>query len=256
MPSPRVGVVGGISELAPFYAEAPDGVRVNMVFSADGAAAFGGRAGPLSNPTDQQLFKALRALADVVLVGAGTARAENYGPVRLTDAQRARRQADGRPTTPPIAVVSRTGQLPITLFSDPGQPPILVTCSRAAAEHDLGDDRGRRVLVAGEDLVDVASAVAMLRAQGMHRILCEGGPTLLDELVEADAVVEVCVTLAPRLAASQPVGHRLHASRLPAPRNMRLEHALVHDDYLFLKYRRATTAGYDGSACDEPVSFL
>ena len=93
-------------------------------------------------------------------------------------------------------------------------------------------------MVAGEDSVDVSRAVAMLREQGMHRILCEGGPTLLDELVEADAVTEICVTLAPKLAASQPVGHRLHPARLPAPVTMSLEHALVCDGYLFLKYRR------------------
>jgi riboflavin biosynthesis pyrimidine reductase len=85
--------------------------------------------------------------------------------------------------------------------------------------------------------VDVTLAVALLRAHGMHRILCEGGPTLLDELVDADAVVEICVTVAPKLAASQPLGQRL-PSRLPTPVTMQLEHALVYDDYLFLKYRR------------------
>ena len=83
-----MGAVGGITELASFYADPPEGVRANMIFSADGAAAFGGRAGPLSCPTDQQLLKILRGFADVVLVGAGTARAENYGPVRLTDPAR------------------------------------------------------------------------------------------------------------------------------------------------------------------------
>ncbi|MGZ4564908.1 MAG: pyrimidine reductase family protein [Mycobacterium sp.] len=227
----RVGAVAGITELASFYADPPQGVRVNMIFSADGAAAFGGRAGPLSCPTDQQLLKTLRGFADVVLVGAGTARAENYGPVRLTDA--------GRTAPPPIAVISRSGQLPSRLFSDPDQPPIVVTCARAAAARDEpGDCRRRQVLVAGEDSVDVARAVALLRARGMHRILCEGGPTVLDELVEADAVDEICVTLAPKLAASQPVGHRPTASRLPAPVTMRLEHALVCDGYVFLKYRR------------------
>jgi riboflavin biosynthesis pyrimidine reductase len=93
-------------------------------------------------------------------------------------------------------------------------------------------------LVAGEDSVDVVRAIALLRAHGMHRVLCEGGPTLLDELVDADAVVEICVTLAPKLAASQPVGHRRGPSRLPVPVALRLEHALVFDGYLFLKYRR------------------
>jgi len=92
-------------------------------------------------------------------------------------------------------------------------------------------------LVAGENSVDITRAVSLLRANGMHRILCEGGPTLLDELVEADAVAEICVTLAPKLAASQPLGQR-RPSPLSVPIAMRLEHALVYDDYLFLKYRR------------------
>ncbi|WP_082970405.1 pyrimidine reductase family protein [Mycobacterium sp. E2989] len=224
---PRVGTVAGITELASFYADPPQGVRANMIFSADGAAAFAGRAGPLSCPTDQQLLRILRGFADVVLVGAGTARAENYGPVRLTDSERT--------VPPPIAVISRSGRLPERLFSRPEQPPIVVTCARAAAARD---DAGRRLLVAGEDSVDVARAVALLREQGMHRILCEGGPTVLDELVEADAVAEICVTLAPKLAASQPAGHRPTPSPLPAPVAMRLEHALACEDYVFLKYRR------------------
>lgn len=235
--SPRISAVPSIIELAPFYADPPDGVRANMIFSADGAAAFGGRAGPLSCPTDQRLLNILRGLADVVLVGAGTARAENYGPVRLSDAARARRHHEGRAEPPPIAVVSRSGELPPRLFSNPDQPPILVTCARTAAQQDPDDDR-QYVMVAGEDSVDVSRAVAMLREQGMHHILCEGGPTLLDELVEADAVTEICVTLAPKLAASQPVGQRTHPARLPTPVTMRLEHALVCDGYLYLKYCR------------------
>ncbi len=205
-----------------------------MIFSADGAAAFGGRAGPLSCPTDQRLLGILRGFADVVMVGAGTARAENYGPVRLAEAQR----DEGRTTPPPVAVVSRTGDLPAKLFSAPDQPPILLTCAQGAARRDVDPNRWGKVLVAGEDAVDVARAVALLRAQGMHRILCEGGPTLLDELVDADLIAEICVTMAPKLASSQPVGHRIQPSRLPTPRAMRLEHALVHDDYVFLRYRR------------------
>lgn len=235
--SPRISTVPSIIELAPFYADPPDGVRANMIFSADGAAAFGGRAGPLSCPTDQRLLNILRGLADVVLVGAGTARAENYGPVKLSDAARARRQHEGRAGPPPIAVVSRSGELPARLFSNPDQPPILVTCERTAARHDPDDDR-QHVMVAGQDSVDVSRAVAMLRELGMNRILCEGGPTLLDELVEADAVTEICVTLAPKLAASQPVGSRSHPARLPAPVTMQLEHVFVCDGYLFVKYRR------------------
>jgi riboflavin biosynthesis pyrimidine reductase len=213
-------------------------VRVNMIFSADGAAAFGGRAGPLSSQIDQQLLRILRGFADVVLVGAATARAENYGPVQLSETQQAQRHRQGKNTPPPIAVISRTCELPSRLVSDPSQPALLVTCADSAARHDGTSDQRCGVLVAGEDSVDVALAVALLRTHGLTRVLCEGGPTLLDELVDADIVVEVCVTLAPKLAASQPVGRRRQPSRLALPAALRLQHALVYDDYLFLKYRR------------------
>ena len=236
--SPRVGTVSDIAELASFYAEPPDGVRVNMIYSADGAAVFGGRAGPLSSHTDQQLLKILRGFADVVLVGAATARAENYGPVQLSERQQAERQRAGKSKPPPIAVISRTGELPTRLVSDPSQPPLLVTGAQSAERHNRSSDQRCGVLVAGEDIVDVARAVALLRGHGLSRVLCEGGPTLLDELVDADVVAEVCVTLAPKLAASQPLSRRRQPSRLPLPAALTLEHALAYDDYVFLKYRR------------------
>lgn len=234
----RVGTVADIGELASFYAEPPQGVRVNVIFSADGAATFGGRAGPLSCAIDQQLLEILRGFADVVLVGAGTARAEKYGPVRLTETQQAQRHRAGRTQPPPIAVISRTRDLPATLVNNPNQPPLLVTCTQSPAAHDVGGDLRCGVLVAGEGSVDVVHAIALLRAHGLTRVLCEGGPTLLDELVDADAVDEICVTMAPKLAASQPFGQRRPPSRLPVPATLQLAHALTHDDYVFLRYRR------------------
>ncbi|WP_395309109.1 pyrimidine reductase family protein [Mycobacterium sp. AMU20-3851] len=235
---PALATVDTVTDLAAFYAEPPEGVRANMIFSADGAAAFAGRAGPLSNAVDQQLLRILRGFADVVLVGAGTARAENYGPVRLSEERRAQRCAEGRSDTPPIAVVTRSGNLPSRLADNPDQPPILVTCGHPRSVEDHRADPDRRVFHAGADSVDVGAAVRMLSAAGMPRILCEGGPTLLDELVEKDVLDELCVTLAPKLAASQPVRDSVLASAMPAPRDMRLQHAVTHGDYLFLKYRR------------------
>lgn len=236
--APRVGIVRDVDELASCYAEPPKGVRVNMIFSADGAAAFGGRAGPLSSQIDQELLQILRGFADVVLVGAGTARAENYGPVQLTDTQQAARHREGRAKPPPIAVISRTGELPTRLVSSPDQPALLVTSAKAAARYQHAGDQPCGVLVAGEESVDVAHAVALLGNHGLRRILCEGGPTLLSELVQTGTVDEICVTLAPKLAANQPVGHQAQPSGLPTPTTLRLEHALAYDDYLFMKYRR------------------
>ncbi len=92
------------------------------------------------------------------------------------------------------------------------------------------------VIVSGDDSVDVADAVDQLRAGGWARVLCEGGPTLLDELVTAGLVDQLCVTLSPRLAGSQPLGPSTPAG-IAHPTGMRLDHVLVDaDGYLYLKY--------------------
>ncbi|WP_231744905.1 pyrimidine reductase family protein [Mycobacterium sp. IS-1590] len=219
--------VSGLDELIDYYRAAPVGVRANMIFSADGAAAFAGRVRALSDPTDQRLLVALRGFADVVLVGAATARAENYGPVKPSAAAG---------NTARIAVVSRSGRLPDSLLADPAQRPILVTSARAVSENSLERDERWELLVAGADTVDVGAMVVELRERGLGRVLCEGGPTLLDELVGADLVDEICVTLAPKLAGARLPGGG--DSPLSAPTALRLDHVLNHRDYLYLKYSR------------------
>ncbi len=230
--------VGGIAELQRFYSDPPHGVRANMIFSVDGAASMHGRAGPLSGPLDHQLLLALRGYADVVLVGAGTARAENYGPVRLTDAQRSdRRGRWGLTEPPPIAVVSQSGKLPRSLFAEPAQPPLVVMCSTAAAPFE--SDARPDIMIAGEDGADMKTVIAALRARGMRRVLCEGGPTLLDELVAHDLIDEMCVTIAPKLAGTGQSATSAALPQLPAAKELALQHVLTHDGYLFLKYGRA-----------------
>lgn len=219
------------------YRPAPPGVRANMIFSADGAAGFSGRAGPLSCPADYQLLLALRAYADVVLVGAGTARAETYGPVQLsTEHRRQRRELGLSPEPPPIAVVSQTGRLPETMLGASPRP-ILVTSAQAAQSNPAAGDPPCDVLVCGEEDVNIAEAVGQLRNRCGGRILCEGGPTLLDELVAADLIDELCVTLAPVLAGCQPLGQA--AAPMGAPTRLHLEQTLLGDGgYLYLRYRR------------------
>ena len=76
-----------------------------MIESADGAAAVDGLSGGLSGPGDRAVFGVLRALADVILVGAGTAREEKYRPARVRPEWAGLRA--GRPAAPPIAVLYR-----------------------------------------------------------------------------------------------------------------------------------------------------
>jgi riboflavin biosynthesis pyrimidine reductase len=234
-----MSAVDDIAELQRFYSDPPDGVRANMIFSIDGAASMHGRAGPLSGPLDQQLLRALRGYADVVLVGAGTARAENYGPVRLTDAQRSqRRERWAHAEPPPIAVVSQSGKLPRSLFAEPAQRPMVITCSTAAAGMRFGSEARADVVIAGEDGVDMGAAITALNSRGMHRILCEGGPTLLDELVVGDLIDEMCVTIAPKLAGTGQSATSAALPQLPAAKKLSLHHVLTHQGYLFLKYSR------------------
>ena len=224
-------------ELVALYRDPPDGLRANMILSLDGAAAFDGVAGPLSDPNDQSLLLALRAYADVVLVGAGTVRAEGYGPVRLTAEQLAeRRDRWGTDAIPPIAVVTHTGRVPASLFAEPAQRPILITTALAARERPQLAEHAD-LLIAGDSAVNLESALRTLNARGMRRILCEGGPTLLDELVAGDLVDEMCLTISPTLAATATAA-RPGAPALTVPTRLTLGHAVTLENYVYLRYVR------------------
>lgn len=175
-------------------------VRANMVVSLDGGIGIDGRSGGLGNDADGRLFQVLRDLADVILVGSGTARAEGYGGVEL-DADRVdRRVRWGLPDTPPpIAVVTHrgvAGDLP--LFTDTVTPPIVITPQAAVGRVPHGAD----LIVAGDDEVDLRVAVAALGERGLRRVHCEGGPRILGRLVAADRLDELCLTVAPTMVGA------------------------------------------------------
>lgn len=173
----------GSDDLARLYAwPAGGGVRVNFVSTLDGSAVGGdGRSGSINTEADGRVFHLQRELADCVLVGAGTVRAEGY-----------RRGAT------PIIVVCRSGRLPESLASGEGAV-ILITCASSGRTED--DD----VWVEGDDVVDLPSVVARLRTAGMPRVLAEGGPHLFHSLLEAGTVDELAMTLAPRLVGGDQV---------------------------------------------------
>src|ERR1700682_1419515 len=137
-----LGPVDGVdqSRLTDFYAY-PDTlqtcyVRGNMIASVDGGATDNGRAGALAGPGDRALFALMREAADVVLVGAGTVRVENYSGAQFSVAQRQRRQRRGQAEVPPIAVVTQSGQLEhdAKLFTRTETPPLILTCTHSAVD--------------------------------------------------------------------------------------------------------------------------
>ena len=176
--------IGSAAELEDEYVK-PAGrhVRANFVTSLDGMVEVDGRSQPLGGPADRAAFMAMRAVADVVLVGAGTVRMEEYGPVRLDPAVEDRRRSRGQEARPALAIVSNRGELdPADRVFTGGDRPLLLTTAAAAADHpELAEVA--EVVVCGEQWVELALALDELVDRGLARVLCEGGPTLLRSLV-------------------------------------------------------------------------
>jgi riboflavin biosynthesis pyrimidine reductase len=211
-------------------------LRANFVASADGAAFLDGRSGGLSSAADRRLFGVLRALADVVLVGAGTARAEKYKPARRRPENAALRA--GRAATPPIALVSRGLDLDLTtpLFTDapPDARTIVITCAASPGARRAATAQVADVIVAGDTAVDLAAALASLRERGLGRVLCEGGPTLLAHLTADGLANELCLTISPVLAG--PGAARITAGAAFPARELALVHVLRAEGALFCRY--------------------
>ena len=163
-------------------------LRVNMVSTLDGAATGpGGRSGGINNAADKRVFEALRRLCDVVVVGAGTARAEGY-----------------RDLPQPLVLVSRRAEVPPQLRdAEPGRV-LMATC--AAAEHlqearaALGEEQ---VLVLGRHRVDLAELRTSLVDRGWTSQLGEGGPHLLRDLLAEGVVDELDLTVVPRILSGE-----------------------------------------------------
>jgi riboflavin biosynthesis pyrimidine reductase len=211
-------------------------LRVNFVASLDGAVTVGGVSEGLGSPGDRRIFTVLRALADAVLVGHGTASAEGYGPIRPESAVGRLRASLGRPVTAPIAVVSRRASLDPAgaLATEGDSPTILVTCAAAdPARRAALTDAGVTVLVCGDDDVDLPTALDALAELGHEQVLCEGGPSLLRAALSAGVVDEVALSMAPALVGGQA---RLLDAALPEPTRLGLRQLLEEDGMLFTRY--------------------
>jgi len=180
-------------------------VRANFISTLDGAATGGdGRSGSINTGADRDVFGLLRALSDVILVGAGTARIEGYRRATVRTPWLDLR--DSRPAHPTMAVVSRSGDIPPQLSQarENSGEVLLFTCKRAGGEAiDLarGTLGEQNVIVEGDSGVDVSAALDALAARGLRRVLCEGGPHLMGDLTAAGRLDELCLTLAPTLVA-------------------------------------------------------
>ncbi|MGP3970690.1 pyrimidine reductase family protein [Streptomyces sp. 6N223] len=216
-------------------------LRANMVASLDGAAHLGGRSEPLSGPADKRVFGVLRALADVVVVGAETVRREGYRPARRRPEFAGRREAAGQPPAPAIAVVSASLELDFSLplFTEARVPTIVLTGEAAPPDRvAAARGAGAEVVVAGRGPgVDPSRVKPELAARGHTRLLCEGGPRLLGQLAAAGVLDELCLTTAPRLALGG-AARVLDGPEPTDPQEVELTDLLAESGFLFARYRR------------------
>lgn len=205
-------------------------LRANMVATLDGAATGAdGVSGSINGPADNRVFEALRGWADVVLVGAGTVRAEGYRAPRLPDRLVAARRARGQADHPALAVVTARGVLPDALLA--GSPWVVTTTDApglAGLRRRLPADR----LLVHDGAVDLATAVAALTGAGLVRVLAEGGPTLLGGLLAAGLVDELCLTWSPVLVGGPALRPVDSPAWLVPPAAARLAGLLLGDGML------------------------
>ncbi|MFG1808503.1 pyrimidine reductase family protein [Streptomyces sp. NPDC049040] len=217
-------------------------LRANMVGSLDGAAHADGRSAPLSSPADMRVFGTLRALADAIVVGAETVRREGYRPAKARKDFAGQRAADGQAPAPVIAVVSRRLDLDFDtpLFREAAVPTVILTCASApGAGLAAAEAAGARVVVAGDEGVDPARAVAELAALGHTRLLHEGGPRLLAQFAAAGVLDELCLTVAPLLVGGDAPRVMNGPSVPEGPARFLPASILEEDGYLFTRYVRA-----------------
>jgi riboflavin-specific deaminase-like protein len=206
----------------------------NFALTLDGRATLGGRSGPIGSRTDTAMLVGLRTTVDAVMIGAGTMRAESYGRPVADQHKRARRERRGLPHDPLMVLVSNSLELPwdAPLFTC-GQGRVLIF---SAGDAEPPETATKVRVVRHDGVVDLPAAMRYLRHErGIRALLCEGGPHLHAQLIEAGLVDELFVTHAPKLAGGEGP-HLVHG--LPErERPLELAWLLEEDGELFARYR-------------------
>ena len=215
------------------YPDAPrPWVRATMVTSVDGSAQDAdGVSGSLGGEPDHRAFTIMRSLAHVVLVGAGTARAEGYGPITRRDLDA---ELLGDRPAPTLVLVTRSLDVPAGLRTE---GVAVVTTNGADAEKSLVlEEAGVEVLRHGDDDIDWPGVLDAFSTRGWDHVLAEGGPTLLGELLRVDVLDELCLTIAPTAVGGP--GPRIVTSSETQPRPLELADSTVVDGVLLTRWLR------------------
>ena len=214
-------------------------LAVGMVSSVDGGATVAGRTDTLGGEADSVAFRRLRDGCDAILVGAGTVRAEGYGPPLGTAPRRDDRRRRGLAAVPRLVIVSGTLELDPghRVFADRDHRPLIATAGDAPEAARRSLEPVAEILACGREAVDLPVLLGHLSTLGLDRVLCEGGPTLNAGLLAAGLVDELFVTLTP-LVLSGDAPRIVQQPGPVVPREMVLRSVHEHEGELLLRYRR------------------
>ncbi|MGA0209225.1 MAG: dihydrofolate reductase family protein [Candidatus Nanopelagicales bacterium] len=220
----------------------PEGpwLRTMMVMTLDGATVGpDGLSGSISGAADRRVFMEARRLADAVLVGAGTIRAERYRPMIAKPEWQEARTAAGLAPAPQIVVVSGALDLPWEepMFAESTLPVIVATTLDADASRLARARAHAEIVQVGEGSVDVEALMGVLRDRGLEHITCEGGEALFDARVRAEMVDEMDLTISPVLAAAGHLPDPDLAIKEPYPR-FSLAHQFTDEGFVFCRFVR------------------
>jgi riboflavin biosynthesis pyrimidine reductase len=219
-------------------------VLMNVVTTADGRAAVGGRSSTIGSETDRVLMRQLRSVADAVVVGTGTLRSEGVftGLPRSYQAERVRAGLTPQPLT---VLLGGRGEIPLRgRLASLGAERLVVFLPRDA---DAAPLRGHATLHAYDGARAEPSEVlrTLEREHGVRTVLIEGGPSVYGSFVRAGLVEEVFWTLAPKLAGGAAPGMLEGPELSSAPEVLRLVSVHEHRGELYLRYKRGAEPGPD-----------
>ena len=223
----------------------PDGqpwVATNMVASIDGATAIHGVSGGLGTPSDKLQFRALRSVADAIIVGAATVQAERYRPPQLTESIRKTRRDRGQTPLPLVVVVTSRLQfdLDLPLFLTDDYRPLIATTEQAPPDRLEAVKAQADVVVAGSERVDLKTLMKLLQGKKCHVVLSEGGPSINGQLAKDDLVDEWNLSLSPFLVGGASPRPAHGPPTVHVPQQMRLDRLWQGDDMLFGRWLRTS----------------
>ncbi len=202
-------------------------IVANFVSTLDGAVSLGpsepsSGGGEISgfSEADQFMMSLLRGLADVVIVGAGTVRVgrkhiwtAQFVEPALANVLAGWRSEMGLAPQPTTIIVTASGDLDPTHagLNDP-EVPVEVATTPTGAERlgKLPLAPHVQIRVVGDDKhVSAGGVLDVVRGTGARVALCEGGPHLFGELLEARLIDGLFLTVAPQVVGRDSAARRL-----------------------------------------------